>query len=125
MEAMDKRNRPMHRTTTSAEVKNRWNAAHYDRVVITVPIGARDEIQAAAKRHGMSVAAYIRMLVIHDNAENPENTRILRGGGVSDAWEELIRQRTGKPDLCYDLDADPDQLTLDGGKNAVLSLHEL
>lgn len=121
---MNHRSKPMHRTYTSPEVKNRWNSEHYDRLEVTVPKGARAEIQAAAKRHGMSVAAYIRALVIHDNAENPENTRILRGG-VSDAWEELIRQRTGKPDLCYDLDADPDQLTLDGGKNAVLSLHEL
>ena len=80
---MNHRSKPMHRTTTSAEVKNRWNAAHYDRVVITVPIGARDEIKAAAAAHGLSVAAYIRMLVIRDTAENPENTRFLRGGGGS------------------------------------------
>lgn len=112
----------MHRTTTSAEVKNRWNAAHYDRIVITVPIGARDEIKAAAAAHGLSVAAYIRMLVIHDTAENPENTRFLRGGGVAEAWESLMQQRTGKPELCYDLDAEPGQLTLDGKRNAVLDL---
>lgn len=114
----------MHRTTTSAEVKNRWNAAHYDRVVITVPIGARDEIKAAAAAHGLSVAAYIRMLVIRDTAENPENTRFLRGGGVADAWETLMQQRTGKPELCYDIDAEPGQLTLDGRRNALLDLIE-
>lgn len=119
---MNHRSKPMHRTTTSAEVKNRWNAAHYDRVVITVPIGARDEIKAAAAAHGLSVAAYIRMLVIRDTAENPENTRFLRGGGVADAWETLMQQRTGKPELCYDIDAEPGQLTLDGKRNALLDL---
>lgn len=119
---MNKRSRPMHRTKTSAEVKNRWNAEHYDRVVITVPAGARDEIKAAAAAHGLSVAAYIRMLVIHDTAKNPDITHILRGGGVTDAWENLLRERTGRPELCYDLDAEPGQLTLDGKRNAVLDL---
>lgn len=80
---MNKRSRPMHRTYTSPEVKNRWNSEHYDRIEITVPKGARAELQAAAASHGQSVAAYIRALVIRDNAENPENTRFLRGGGGS------------------------------------------
>lgn len=119
---MNKRSRPMHRTTTSAEVKNRWNAAHYDRIVITVPIGARDEIKAAAAANGLSVSAYIRMLVIRDTSEKPENTQFLRGGGIAERWESLMQQRTARPELCYDLDADPDQLTLDGGKNALLDL---
>jgi hypothetical protein len=83
----------MHRTTTSAEVKNRWNDQHYDRVVLTVPIGAREEIKAAAAAQGLSVSAYVRQLIIHDNAKNPDSTRILRGGGVADAWETL----TGEP----------------------------
>lgn len=78
---MNHRSRPMHRTYTSPEVKNRWNSEHYDRIEITVPKGARAELQAAAKRHGQSVAAYIRTLVISDNAENPEDTQFLRGGG--------------------------------------------
>ena len=119
---MNKRSKPMHRTHTSAEVKNRWNSEHYDRIVITVPIGARDEIKAAAAAHGMSVAAYVRYLIIHDMRENPDSTRFLRGGGVADSWENLMRERTGKPDLCYDLDAEPGQLTLDGKRNAVLDL---
>jgi hypothetical protein len=33
-----------------------------------------------------------------------------------------MQQRTGEPELCYDLDAEPGQLTLDGRKNAVLDL---
>lgn len=69
------------RTETSCEVKDRWNAQHYEQVIIRVPIGARDEIADRAKAHGMSVAAYLRWLVIRDSAENPETTRNLRGGG--------------------------------------------
>lgn len=121
---MNKRSKPMHRTHTSAEVKNRWNAEHYDRIVITVPIGARDEIKAAAAQHGMSVAAYVRYLVIHDMRENPESTRFLRGGGVAESWENLMQQRTKNPALLYDLDADPGQLDFEGRKNALLDLLE-
>lgn len=69
------------KTYTSCEVKDRWNREHYDRVAITVPKGARDEVQAAAAAHGQSVSAYIRSLIIRDNAEKPETTRNLRGGG--------------------------------------------
>lgn len=87
---MNKRSRPMHRTTTSAEVKNRWNAEHYDRVVLTVPVGAREEIKAAAAAQGLSVSAYVRTLIIRDNAKNPDSTRILRGVGVADAWEAAL-----------------------------------
>lgn len=72
------------KTYTSPEVKDRWNREHYDRVLITVPKGARDELRAAAERRGQSVSAYIRALIIRDNAENPENTSLLRGGGDSD-----------------------------------------
>ena len=77
------------KTYTSPEVKNRWNARHYDRMQLVVPIGAKAEIQAIAEKRGMSTAAYIRSLIIADNAENPENTYILRGGGVADAYEAL------------------------------------
>ena len=33
-----------------------------------------------------------------------------------------MQQRTNSPELVYDLDADPGQLTLDGRKNALLDL---
>lgn len=33
-----------------------------------------------------------------------------------------MQQRTGQPELCYDLDAEPGQLTLDGKRNALLDL---
>ena len=76
------------RTYTSPEVKNRWNAAHYDRMEVNVPQGARDEIKAAATAHGQSVSAYIRSLIIRDNPE--ELTKCLRGGGVAESWEKRI-----------------------------------
>ena len=79
------------KTYTSNEVKDRWNREHYDRVAITVPKGAREEIQAAAKARGQSVSAYIRSLIIRDNAEKPETTRNLRGGGVVDNWKRMQR----------------------------------
>lgn len=76
------------KTVTSSEVKDRWNREHYEQVLIRVPNGARDELNAIAKARGMSVAAYIRHLVISDNKEKPETTRNLRGGGVltPDEW---------------------------------------
>lgn len=80
------------KTYTSPEVKDRWNREHYDRIGFTVPSGAREEVQTIAAAHGQSVSAYIRTLIIRDNAENPESTQILRGGGVADAWEQQKRQ---------------------------------
>lgn len=69
------------KTYTSPEVKNRWNEKHYDRIMITVPKGARDEIRKAAASRGLSVAAYVRTLIIRDTADTPELTPTLRGGG--------------------------------------------
>lgn len=79
----------MRKTYTSAEVKNRWNRQHYDRMQIIVPEGAGAEVKAAAERHGQSVSAYIRSLIIRDN--DPEDVKNLRGGGVADDWENLKR----------------------------------
>lgn len=77
------------RTYTSPEVKNRWNAKHYDRIQLNAPKGSADELKYLAELRGMSVSAYIRHLVIADNSENPENTRFLRGGGVADLYEAM------------------------------------
>lgn len=64
---------------TSTESKREWNKRNYDKLYVCVPIGAREEIHAAAELHGMSTAAYIRHLILADNpaAELPT----LRGGG--------------------------------------------
>lgn len=74
------------KTYTSCEVKDRWNRQHYDAITFRVPIGAAEEVRAAAELHGMSVAAYIRHLIIADNAENPEITPFLRGGGYANTY---------------------------------------
>lgn len=65
---------------TSTRSKRRYNNKHYDKLYIAVPIGARDEIHAAAAAHGMSTAAYIRHLVLADNPA--ESCPVLRGGGL-------------------------------------------
>lgn len=70
------------KTHTSCEVKNRWNRAHYDVIRINAPKGSAEELRAVAAERGMSVSAYIRSLVIRDTAENPDSTRILRGGAL-------------------------------------------
>lgn len=76
------------RTHTSAEVKNRWNAQHYDRVAIIVPTGGREELQALAEEQGQSVSAYIRALVIRDAQERGKTLECIGGGGVADRWQE-------------------------------------
>lgn len=83
------------KTYTSPEVKNRWNAKHYDRMAIVIPKGARDEINAAAKARGMSTSAYIRALLLRDMQANGDISPNLAGGGVADAWQrsELERKR--------------------------------
>lgn len=84
------------KTYTSPEVKNRWNDRHYDKVIITVPKGAREEIKKVAAAHGLSVAAYVRTLIIKDTAENPETTPFLRGGGCQQLEQIHKNCRTGK-----------------------------
>ena len=37
-------------STTSTEVKNRWNAQHYDRTVINLPKGGADDGEGASWR---------------------------------------------------------------------------
>ena len=70
------------KTYTSPEVKDRWNRKHYDQITIRCGIGGRKLIQDAAAAHGMSMAEYLRHLVIADNPENADISAIL-GGGVS------------------------------------------
>lgn len=44
---------------TSSEVKDRYNAKAYDRIMLRVRKGRKDDIQAAAERVGLSLNAYI------------------------------------------------------------------
>ena len=71
------------KTYTSSEVKDRWNAQHYDQILFRTGKGGKQAIQAMAAHHGLSVAEYIRHLIITDaeSEEMPEISAILGGGG--------------------------------------------
>jgi hypothetical protein len=51
------------KTRTSAEVKNRYNAKAYDRILIVVPKGEKELITAHAKAHGESTNAFIKRAI--------------------------------------------------------------
>ena len=76
------------KTYTSCEVKDRWNAAHYDKITFRTGKGGKEAIAAMAELRGMSVAAYIRHLVIADanTTGNNDISAILGGGGDVKAW---------------------------------------
>ena len=78
------------KTITSAEVKNRWNAQHYDRVAIVIPAGGRDELAQLAERHGQSVSAYIRSLILRDARSEGVELPVMGGEVILSAWTELI-----------------------------------
>lgn len=84
------------KTYTSCEVKNRWNAEHYDRAIINLPKGGADELRAIAAAKGMTMSGYIRHLIISDNRESPELTENIRGGGVVDNWRRMQREALEK-----------------------------
>lgn len=74
----------MRRTTTSCEVKDRYNRKNYDQILIRTGKGGREAIQTMAAARGKSVAEYIRGLVIADAAKdgaNGEISALLGGGG--------------------------------------------
>jgi hypothetical protein len=53
---------------------NRYMAAHYDRVNLTVPKGRKSVISDRAKSLGMSANAYINMLIDADLPSNGDNS---------------------------------------------------
>lgn len=71
------------RTYTSSEVKDRWNREHYEQVLFRVGIGGKAAIKAVAELRGVSVAEYIRGLIIADakNLGNGDISAILGGRG--------------------------------------------
>ena len=72
------------RTYTSSEVKDRWNRNHYEQVIFRVSIGGKDVLKSLAEESGLSVAAYLKHLVIKDAQErgNGDISAII-GGGVT------------------------------------------
>lgn len=73
----------MRKTVTSCEVKDRWNRAHYDQVMFRVGAGGKDVVRHLAEESGLSVAAYIKHLIIKDAQErgNGDISAIIGGGG--------------------------------------------
>ena len=71
------------KTHTSSEVKARYNRKTYDQITFRAGKGSAAAIKMMADHHGMSVAAYIRHLIIKDcdSAGKPEISAILGGGG--------------------------------------------
>lgn len=48
------------KTYTSAKVKARWNKKNYDRLVVLLPKGMKDEfMEFARKEYGLSMNGYI------------------------------------------------------------------
>lgn len=71
------------KTVTSSEVKARYNAKHYDFLRVNVGKGSKELVQALADSMGMSIAAYIRHLIIADakNRQNADISAEIGGGG--------------------------------------------
>lgn len=71
------------KTHTSTEVKDRWNKKSYDTLTFRCRKGGREIIKAMAELRGLSLAEYLRHLVIQDakNAEKGDISAFLGGGG--------------------------------------------
>lgn len=80
---MEQGTKPKRKTFTSAEVKNRWNKAHYDKLTLICRKGGGDMIKSLAKEKGMSMSAYIVWLVRQDalNEGRTDVAEHLGGGG--------------------------------------------
>lgn len=68
-----------HKTTTSTEVKARYNAKAYDRLTLTLPKGSKDLLQKEAERRGVSVNRLLTDTLTHSL---PECISLGGGGGA-------------------------------------------
>lgn len=78
------------KTHTSTEVKDRWNRKNYDSILIRTAKGSRELIQDIAACKGMSVAGYIKHLIIADNPQIIDISLKIGGGGSLE--ERKIRE---------------------------------
>lgn len=71
------------KTVTKPEVKDRYNRKHYDQIAFRAGKGSLEAVKLMAELRGMSVAAYMRHLIIKDcnEAGKAELSAILGGGG--------------------------------------------
>lgn len=83
---------------TSSQVKARWNAAHYDCVNVRLPKGSKKEIQAAAKKRGISMTQLIRQAILHYvSADERDQMPVLTGWEVVEKAEkaDILRKSPG------------------------------
>ena len=71
------------RTSARTAAKAKYNAKHYDQLKIWTPKGGRDIIRQLAEANGLSIAEYIRTLVIRDADRHGVDVRAALGGGGS------------------------------------------
>ena len=69
-------------TEARTRAKQRYNEKHYDQLKIHVAKGARNIVQQLAAAQGVSMAEYIRSLIIRDAAAHGIDVRAELGGGV-------------------------------------------
>lgn len=77
------------RTQTSWEVKERYNAKHYERMTLRVGIGGKEVIRQLAGYQ--SINSYIMALIVKDGRERgiPDISAKI-GGGMSEYWTQRI-----------------------------------
>lgn len=75
----------MRRTHTSCEVKDRYNRANYDQIILRLPKGQREDLQELAAAKGFSVNSYIQHLLIADGFQ------LIPTGGGALSFDQLIR----------------------------------
>jgi hypothetical protein len=51
---------------TSSAVKNRYNSKTYDRIILAVPKGEKEQYQKHAQQKGVSLTALVRTLLKKD-----------------------------------------------------------
>ena len=82
-----------------SENKDRWNGEHYDMVSFRCGKGGRQMIKQIATMQGMSLAEYMRHLIIADVATRTDTesgakadiSAILGGGGDSEALTNVVQ----------------------------------
>ena len=65
------------------EAKRRYNAKHYEQIMLRVPQGARCTVQDLATVAGLSVAEYIRHCIIADAMQRGYDVTEAIGGGAN------------------------------------------
>lgn len=60
--------------STSAKVRNRWNAKHYDRINVTIPKGWAERLKAFCDAKGETVNGLVTQRIKSELAEFKQET---------------------------------------------------